>query len=159
MPLWSCSRVVVRRTGISLAFCSLDSEVTHVLGQLAHADGGCLSLDVMDSVPPASPVAGNEVSVGAGLYLHCISIHLQNADLEDFPSGHDFKHASCTAGQQLSPGSRRFSAPKSCGPAAEEGVEAGLHPPGVSARCGEQPSWPGEPRPLSDLQFPSTGSC
>lgn len=101
MPLWSCSRVVVRRTGISLAFCSFYSEVTHVLGQLAHADGGGLSLDVVDSVPPASPVTGNEVSVGAGLYLHCISIHLQNADLEDFPSGHDFKHASCTAGQQL----------------------------------------------------------
>lgn len=59
--------------------CSLNGEVTHVLGQLAHADGGCLSLDVMDSVPPASPVAGNEVGVGAGLYLHCISICLQNA--------------------------------------------------------------------------------
>lgn len=59
--------------------CSFHSQVPHVLGQLAHADGGGLSLDVMDSVPPASPVAGNEVGVGAGLYLHCISIHLQNA--------------------------------------------------------------------------------
>lgn len=159
MPLWSCSRVVVRRTGISLAFCSFNGEVAHVLSQLAHADGGCISLDVMDSVPPASPVAGNEVGVGAGLYLHCISIRLQNADLEDFPSGHDFKHSSCTAGQQLSPGSHRFSAPKCRGPAAEEGIEAGLHPPAVSARCGEQPSRPGDWQPLSDLQFPSTGSC
>lgn len=58
--------------------CSFHGQVPHVLGQLAHADGGGLSLDVMDSVPPASPVTGDEVGVGAGLYLHCISIHLQN---------------------------------------------------------------------------------
>lgn len=160
MPLWSCSRVILRRSSISLAFCSFNGEVTEVLGQLAHADGGCVPLDVVDSVPPTSPIAGNKVSICAGLYLHCISIRLQNADLVDFPSGHDFKQASYAAGQQLShPSSRCFSNAKFCGPATEEEIEAGFHPPGVSAQGGEQPGWPGESQPVSDLQFPCTGSC
>lgn len=67
-PITKALMGIVGKRGVGLT-CTFQGQLAHVSGQLPHAHGLRVPLDVWDSVAAASAVTGDEVRVG-GLDLH-----------------------------------------------------------------------------------------